>query len=111
MSDSKREDLKSDRNKKKLGQFKDELNSQLLIELLALNPKCYAYRYLALDINKIKENKKSKGVSNVIVEKTLPCSVYTNTLDTDETVRREITGIRSFNQELFTTSTMKDCLG
>ena len=82
-----------------------------MTEFLSLNPKCYAYRYLTLDTNKIKENKKAKGVSNVIVEKTLPFSVYKNTLDTDETVRREITGIRSFNQELFTTSNMKDCLG
>ena len=110
MSDSKRPDLQSDKNKKKLGFFKDELNSQILTEFLALNPKCYAYRYLTLDTNKIKESKKAKGVSNVIVEKTLPFSVYKNTLDTDEIVRREVTGIRSFNQELFTTSNMKDCL-
>ena len=110
LSDSKRPDLRSDTNKKKLGYFKDELHSQILTEFLALNPKCYAYRYLTLDTNIIKENKKAKGVSNVIVEKTLPFSVYKNTLDTDETVRRESTGIRSFNQELFTTSNMKDCL-
>ena len=81
------------------------------MEFIALSPKCYGYRYLTLDTNIIKENKKAKGVSNVIVEKTLPFSVYKHTLDTDETVRREITGIRSFNQELFTTSYMKDCLG
>ena len=103
-------------NKKKLWFFKDELHSQILTEFLSLNPKCYAYRYLTLDANElknneIKENKKAKGVSNVIVGKTLPFSVYKNTLDTDETVRREITGIRSFNQELVTTSNMKDCLG
>ena len=111
LSDSKRTDLRSDENNKKLIGLKDELNSQILTEFIALSPKCYDYRYLTLDTNEIKENKKAKGVSNVIVQKTLPCSVYINTLDTDKTVRREITGIRSFNLELFTTSSMKDCSG
>ena len=53
LSDSKRPDLKVDKNKKKLGCFKDELHSQILTEFLSLNPKCYAYRYLTLDTNKI----------------------------------------------------------
>jgi hypothetical protein len=43
-SDSKRPDIRSDKNKKKLGFFKDELNSQILTEWISLNPKCYAYR-------------------------------------------------------------------
>jgi hypothetical protein len=51
-----------------------------------------------------------QGVSHTIVKKTWPFSVYKNTSDTDKTVRREITIIRPFNQQLFTTSTMKDCL-
>jgi hypothetical protein len=110
LSDSKRADLKSDKNKKKLGFFKDELHSQILLEFIALNPKCYGYRYQSLETGEIKENKKAKGVSNVIVEKTLPFEVYKKTLDTDITVQREITSIRSFNQELFSTSNMKDCL-
>jgi hypothetical protein len=44
-STGKRPDIKSDKNKKKLGFFKDELNSQILTEWISLNPKCYAYRY------------------------------------------------------------------
>jgi hypothetical protein len=103
LSDSLRPDLQSDENKKKLGFFKDELHSQILTEWIALNPKCYAFRYQCLKKeNAIQEKKKAKGVSHVIVEKTLPFKVYKNTLDTDKTVRREITSIRSFNQELFT---------
>ena len=109
LSDSKREDLQSDTNKKKLGFFKDELNSQILTEWISLNPKCYAYRYQAIEKNnKLIEAKKAKGVSHVIVEKTLPFKTYKNTLDTDKTVRREITNIRSLNQ--VTTSNTKDCL-
>ena len=111
LSDSLRPDLKSDLNKKKLGFFKDELHSQILTEWLSLNPKCYAYRYQSLaEQNKILESKKAKGVSHVIVKKTLPFKTYQNTLEKDQTVRREITSIRSFNQELFSTSNPKDCL-
>jgi hypothetical protein len=61
-------------------------------------------------MNQILEKKKAKGVSSVIVEKTLPFKVYKKVLETDITVRREITAIRSFNQELFTISMEKDCL-
>jgi hypothetical protein len=111
LSDSKRPDLQSDENKKKLGFFKDELHSQILTEWIGLNPKCYAYRYQAIEKNnKIIEAKKAKGVSYVIAEKTLPFKSYKKTLDTDKTVRREITSIRSFNQELFSISYEKDCL-
>jgi hypothetical protein len=110
LSDSKRADLRSDKNKKKLGFFKDELHSQILYEFIALNPKCYGYKYKSLHTNEIKENQKAKGVSNVIVQNTLPFQVYKKTLDTDITVSRQITSIRSFNQELFSTSNMKYCL-
>jgi hypothetical protein len=109
LSDRKREDFKSNENKKKLGFFKDELNSQILTEWISPNPRCYGYRYQSYETNKIKEQKKAKGVSHVIVEKPLPFKTYKKTLDTDETVRREITSIRSFNQELFSTSYEKDC--
>jgi hypothetical protein len=111
LSDSLRPDLQSNENKKKLGFFKDDINSQILTEWLSLNPKCYAFRYQSLKHDKaILEQKKAKGVSHVIVKKTLPFKVYKNTLDTNETVRREITIIRSFNRELHSTSTAKDCL-
>jgi hypothetical protein len=43
-------------------------------------------------------------------EEPYPSRYIKNTLDTDKTVRREITSIRSFNQELFSISTEKDCL-
>jgi hypothetical protein len=92
---SKREDLQSNENKKKLGLFKDELNSQFLTEWTSLHPKCSAYKYQAVEKNNnIIEAKKAKGVSHVIVEKTLPFKTYKNTSDTDKTVSREITIIR-----------------
>jgi hypothetical protein len=80
LSDSKRKYIQSNENKKKLGFVMDELNSQILTEWISLNPKCYAYRYQAIETNKnkeaietnkIKEAKKAKGDSQVIVEKNL----------------------------------------
>ncbi|MFM7986784.1 MAG: hypothetical protein ACKPKO_46465, partial [Candidatus Fonsibacter sp.] len=41
LSDSIRPDMKDNTNKKKLGKMKDEMNSLLMIEFLALNPKGY----------------------------------------------------------------------
>jgi hypothetical protein len=105
LSDSKAPDLSSD------GFFKDELNSQILTEWISLNPKCYAYRYQSLEHNdNILEQKKVKGVSHIIVKKTLAIKTYNNTVDTDKTVSRELTTIRSLNQELFSISNTKDCL-
>jgi hypothetical protein len=52
LSDSERPDLQSNNNKKKLGFFKDELNSQILTEWISLNPNCYSYRYQSLNKNK-----------------------------------------------------------
>jgi hypothetical protein len=110
LSDSKRLDLKSDKNKKKLGFMKDELHSQILTEFIALSPKCYGYKYIEIASGEIKEKTKAKGVSTTVVEKTLPFSLYKKTLETDITVSRDITAIRSFNHQLFTITTPKDCL-
>ena len=45
LSDSKRPELKDDSNQKVLGKFKDELNSLIMTEFLALNPKVYSIKY------------------------------------------------------------------
>ena len=56
-----------------------------------MNPKVYTYRYRALENNnKIIQQTKAKGVSHVMVDKTLPFRTYENTLDTDQTARRGI---------------------
>jgi hypothetical protein len=61
-----------------------------------------------LKIMRLKKVRQPKVFSNVIIEKTSPFKVYEKPLDTDITVSREITSVRSVSQEHFSTSNMKD---
>ena len=49
-------------NKKVLGKFKDELNSKIITEFIALKPKMYSFEYI--DNTLIKNENKCKGVKN-----------------------------------------------
>ena len=114
-SDSKVSRLKDAQHKKKLGKFKDGLNSQVMLEWIALNPKTYAYKYQTISFenreeNEIIEKQKAKGVSMATVKKTLPFKVYKKVIETNEIARRNITNIGSFNQQLFTFTTDKIAL-
>lgn len=51
------------RNNKVVGKFKDELNGEILVEFVALRPKCYALRTLG----QLKEIKKAKGVKKNVI--------------------------------------------
>ena len=90
LSESLRPDLKDNTNIKALGKFKDENNSLLITEFLALNPKVYSFKCVSLnekykDLHKddlyeqtyaeildntYSKNKKTlKGVSKTVVKK------------------------------------------
>ena len=60
MSDSLRPDLKDDGNKKVLGKFKDEMNSLIIKECTAVNPKVYSIIHEHFD-------KKTKQIVAVLV--------------------------------------------
>ncbi len=64
---------------------------------MALSPKSYSYKYC------LEEVKKAKGVSLSISKKTMTFADYKRVLDSNQTQTRTIYGIRSFNQQLFTT--------
>ena len=71
LSDSLRPDLKDNTNKKKLGAFKDELNSEVMIDFRGLNPKDYSFNHQTIDeFEKLKiiNKKVCKGVSKVVVK-------------------------------------------
>ena len=72
LSESERPDLKDNTNKKLLGKFKDENNSLLITEFLALNPKVYSFNYQhELSNDDVKKKKVLKGVSKTVVKKKL----------------------------------------
>ena len=60
LSDSVREDLKDNKNKKVIGRFKDETNSLPITEFVALNPQCYSYNHPKKEPT-IKNTKKSNN--------------------------------------------------
>ena len=49
LSDSKRPELHNDTNKKVVGKFKNETNSFVINEFLALSPRSYTYNYQTLE--------------------------------------------------------------
>ena len=67
LSESLREDLKDNTNKKVLGKFKDEMNSLIIKEFISLNPKVYSINHL--EKNEIINKKVLKGVSKAVVKK------------------------------------------
>ena len=90
-------DLKSDENKNVLGKMKSEVGSKIITEFVGLGPKSYAYRYCDVEV------KKAKGVSLTVSEKTMTFNDYKRVMTSNNSQTRPIVGIRSFNQQLFTT--------
>ena len=89
--------FRCEKNTNVLGKFKSEVGSKIITEFVALSPKSYSYKYC------LQEVKKAKGVSLAISEKTMDFSDYKRVLDSNQSQTRTIYGIRSFNQQLFTT--------
>ena len=61
----------------------------------------YCYKYCDTEV------KKAKGVSLAVSEKTMKRKDYKDAMTSNEVQRRPIYGIRSFNQQLYTTLTVK----
>ena len=69
LSDSKRPDMQDDTNKKVSGKFKDETNSLVIKEFIALSPKSYAYSFQTIG-EATETSKKLKGVNKTIIKMT-----------------------------------------
>jgi len=100
LSESSREDLKDNTNKKVLGKFKDEMNSLIVKEFISLNPKVYSINHL--EKNEIINKKVLKGVSKAVVKNEITYNDYVNVLEKNEIVKKNVTSIRSFNHQLYT---------
>ena len=105
MSDSLRPDLKDDGNKKVLGKFKDEMNSLLIKEFTALNPKVYSIIHEHFDKDKKQfhnnyNTKKFNGVSKAVVKNNIKHTDYAEVLKTNKPISRDVVGIRRFGHEI-----------
>jgi hypothetical protein len=126
LSDSIREDMKDNTNKKVPGKFKDELNTLVLKQYTGLNPKCYSfikstlyemsrnhpnlYKYYEDKKDKLLTEvniKKGKGVPKVIIKNEIDHKNYNDVIETSESVIRDVTAIRSFNHQIYTCTTKK----
>ena len=109
LSDSKRPDLQDDTNKKVSGKFKDETNSLVIIELLALSPKSYAYRYQTLE-ERTETSKKLIGVSKSVIKKVIKIDDCLDTLRTIKLFEKDVVNIISMNHQLYTLNQQKIAL-
>ena len=91
--------LTRDVNYTTLGKMKSEVGENIITEFCALNPKCYSYRYVVEE--KIKENKKAKGISMAVVDQTMDFNHYQKVMESNKPEERFIYSLTSFNQQLF----------
>ncbi|MFM7989639.1 MAG: hypothetical protein ACKPKO_61030, partial [Candidatus Fonsibacter sp.] len=105
LSDSIRTELKDNTNKKVLGKFKDEMNTLIMTEFVALHPKVYSINHQTLnEFNEleIKKKKKLKGVSTVVVKKKIKHDDYIQVKESNKPIMKEVVSIRSFNHHIYT---------
>ena len=89
--------FKNDDNCQVLGKMKSEVGDKIITEFVGLNPKSYAYKYCNREV------KKAKGVSLSVSEKTMCFDDYKRVMTSNNIQTRPIHGIRSFNQQIYST--------
>ena len=90
LSESKREDLNDGTNKKKLGQMTDELNSLVMIDILALNPKVHVINHQSkteFEEMEIKHKRTCNSVSKVVIKKEITHKDYVTVLEISEVIQ------------------------
>ena len=93
-------------NKKVLGKFKDECQSKIITNFIALKPKSYAFKLLDTD----KEEKKNKGVPKHKVKNQLNYKAYLDTLETNSCPSVSFNSIRSKNHQIYSINQVKQAL-
>ena len=101
--------MKDTENNKVVGKFKDELNSLLMTDFIALNPKVYSFNYQTMKEKQIVyENKRIlKGVSKAVVKNEITYQDYEQVHKDNIPIKRNVTSIRSFNHNVVTFRTEK----
>ena len=93
------------KNKKVPGIFKDELGGKIIIEVVALRPKTYAY---------LKDNgndyKKAKGTKKCVIKQKIIFENYKDCLFNNKTVYRSEKRFKSYSHDVYTEEENKTAL-
>jgi len=92
-------------NKKVLGMMKDEVKGKMMTEFCALKAKMYSFI-----VTGERECKKAKGVRKNVVQKTLAFQDYIHSLRSGSQLYRDMSSIRSYNQQIYTIEQKKIAL-
>ena len=79
------------------GLFKDELVGKIIIEVVAITPKTYAY--LTDDGN---EHKKAKGTKQCMIKREIMFEIYIDCLLNNKDVYRSQERFKSYNHDVYT---------
>ena len=93
------------KNKKIPGLFKDELGEKIIIEVVAIRPKTYAY-LIDDDI----EHKKAKGTKKYIIKQDIMFGNYTDCLLNNKNIYRSQQIFKSYNHDVYTEDANKTAL-
>ena len=93
------------KNKKIPGLFKDELGEKIIIEVVAIRPKTYAY-LIDDDI----EHKKAKGTKKYIIKQDIMFGNYTDCLLNNRNIYRSQQIFKSYNHDVYTEDANKTAL-
>lgn len=96
-------------NKKVLGKFKDETNSEPIEEIVALMSKLYSFK-ISKTSGEESIIKKAKGIKNVYLKKKLQFENYKQCLFEDKVFTATFNNIRSFNHQLYSIMETKKAL-
>ena len=89
--------LPTGKNKKVPGLFKDELGRKIIIEVIALRPKTYAY--LDDDGN---DHKKAKGAKRCVIKQELMFENFKDCWSNNKNVYRSQQRFKSYNHDVYT---------
>jgi len=93
--------LYSEKNKKVIGKFKDELNGEIMKELIFLRSKVYSYK------TGNKECKKLKGISRSVVKKDITHDDYKRSLFNNKIQLNKMYRLNSDKHEMFVSEVNK----
>ena len=93
------------KNKKVPDLFKDELGGKIIIEVVVIRPKTYAY--LTDDGS---EHKKAKGTKKCVIKREIMFENYTDCLLNNKNVYRSQQRFKSYNHDVYTEEVNKTAI-